>query len=63
MNAITIYVVANVIGFQRLAQRFVGGDIRLALGNYADLVQAAVGTALAFWVVYELYKRKIFLRL
>jgi predicted acyltransferase len=63
MNAITIYIVANVVNFHRLADRFVGGDIKLFLGNYAALVQAIAGTALGFWLVHYLYRRKIFLRL
>jgi predicted acyltransferase len=62
-NAITIYIVANVANFHRLALRFVGGDIRIVLGNFADLAQAIVGTAFALCVVHFLYRRKIFLRL
>jgi predicted acyltransferase len=63
MNAITIYITANVANFQRLALRFVGGDVRALLGNYADLAQAILATAFAFCVVSFLYRRKIFLRL
>jgi predicted acyltransferase len=63
MNAITIYILANIVGFHRLALRFVGGDIRVLLGNFADLVQALIATAFAFCVVHFLYRRKIFLRL
>jgi predicted acyltransferase len=63
MNAITIYIIANIVGFHRLALRFVGGDIRVLLGNFADLVQALIATAFALCVVHFLYRRKIFLRL
>ena len=63
MNAITIYIVANVVNFHKLALRFVGGDIAAFLGNYAGFVQAIVGTVLGFWLVYFLYRRSIFLRL
>jgi len=63
MNALTIYVAASVVGFHRLALRFVGGDIRASLGNFGDFVQALLGTAFAFLVVHFLYRRKIFLRL
>jgi hypothetical protein len=63
MNAITIYIIANMVGFHRLALRFVGGDIRILLGNFADLAQAIVGTAFALCVVHFLYRRKLFLRL
>lgn len=63
MNAITIYIIANIVGFHRLALRFVGGDIRAFLGSFADLAQALVATAFALCVVLFLYCRKIFLRL
>jgi predicted acyltransferase len=63
MNAITIYLAANIVDFRRLALRFVGGDIRVALGAYAGLVQATVALGFAFCVVYFLYRRRIFLRL
>ena len=63
MNAITIYIVANVVNFHRLAARFAGGDIAIFLGNYAALAQALIGTAFAFCLVHFLYRRKIFLRL
>jgi len=63
MNAITIYIIANIAQFHRLALRFVGGDIRVILGNFGDLAQAFVGTVFALCVVRVLYHRKIFLRL
>jgi predicted acyltransferase len=63
MNALTIYIVANIVNFRRLAERFVGGDIRLWLGRYGDLVAAAVTVALALCVVNFLYRRKVYLRL
>jgi predicted acyltransferase len=63
MNAITIYLVASVVNFHRLAGRFVGGDIASLLGRYSELVTSLVGLALMFWLVNFLYRRKIFLRL
>jgi len=63
MNAITIYLVANMVNFHRLAQRFVGGDIRIFLGRYSELTLALVTGALGLWLVHFLYRRKIFLRL
>ena len=63
MNAITIYLVASAVNFRRLATRFVGGDIKLLLGNYSDLVTSLVALALVFWLVNFLYRRKVFLRL
>jgi predicted acyltransferase len=62
MNAITVYLVAGVVNFHRLAERFVGGDVRAALGSYADLAAALVTLALGFWLVNFLYRRKVFLR-
>jgi predicted acyltransferase len=63
MNAITIYLVANMVNFRRLAGRFVGGDIKLWLGPYSDVVTSLVSLALVFWLVNFLYRRKVFLRL
>ena len=63
MNALTIYLVANLVSFRRLALRLVGGDLKTAFGNCSDLVTALVALALVLWFVSFLYRRKIFLRL
>lgn len=63
MNAITIYLVSAIVGFQKLAGRFVGGDIAIALGSWAEFIRAIVALGLVFAVVNFLYRRKIFLRL
>lgn len=63
MNAITIYIVANMVNFRRVAERFAGGDIKSLLGAYSDLVLAVASLGLIFWLVHFLYRRKIFLRL
>jgi hypothetical protein len=63
MNAITIYLLASVVNFRRLAARFVGGDIKLFLGDYSDLVKSLVALAFVFWLVNFLYRRRVFLRL
>ncbi len=69
MNSITIYLTSNVIGgFRKLAQRFVGGDVKVFFDSHllkgsGDLIIAIVGLLLAFWYVRFLYKKKIFLRL
>jgi predicted acyltransferase len=63
MNAITIYVVTGVVNFRRLADRFVGGDVAVWLGRYAELVRSAAALGLALWLVWFLYRRRIFLRL
>ncbi len=68
MNSITIYLVRNILGgFEKLSLRFAGGDIHDFLESRVvgsgDLVLALVGIFLAFWLVYFLYRRQIFLRL
>jgi hypothetical protein len=63
MNAITIYIIANVVNFRALAGRFVGGNIKLALENFSELVLALASLGIVFWLVHCLYRRKIFLRL
>ena len=63
MNAITIYVVGNIVNFRNLANRFVGGDVAVALGPYAELVRSLVALGLALMLVWFLYRRRIFLRL
>jgi len=68
MNSITIYLANNIIGFRRLASRFVGGDVKSFLDAHitsglGDLVISMVGLALALWLVHFLYRHKLFLRL
>lgn len=69
MNSITIYLVAEIIGgFNSLANRFVGGDIKIFFDThiatgFGDLVIALSGLFIAFWFVRFLYQRKIFIRL
>jgi predicted acyltransferase len=67
MNAITIYILHELIDFQKLASRFVGGDIQAALNRAApgsgSLLVAAVAVALTLLVVRFLYQRRLFLRL
>jgi predicted acyltransferase len=69
MNSITIYLVENITGgFDRIATRFVGGDMQawfdshIAKG-FGDLMIALVGLFLAFVLVRFLYQRKVFLRI
>ena len=66
-NPITLYILDNLIGFDKLARRFVGGDIkRMFDTNFGtgagDLVIAIVGLVLASALAWFLYRRKIFLR-
>lgn len=63
MNALTIYIICNIVSLHRLALRLSGGDIAAALGNWSDFVNALVGLALVFWLARFLYRRQVFLRL
>jgi len=67
-NAITIYLVDNILGgFNGLAARLVGGDVQqfadthIAHG-FGNLLITMVGIGIAFALVRFLYKNKIFLR-
>lgn len=61
MNPITIYLVANMVGFPHLAQRLVGGAV--FFGAYGGVATALVSLGLELWLVQFMYSRKIFLRL
>jgi predicted acyltransferase len=66
-NAIALYMINNLMEFQKVARKLVGGDI----SNFLDatfakgagsFVTVVIGMALAVWLARYLYKRKIFLR-
>jgi len=66
-NALTIYLVTNIVRFPQLAERLVGGDVQLFLNRHVakglgDLTVALTGLALAVLLVWFLYRRRIFLR-
>ena len=67
-NAITIYLVNNLMGFGTVAQRFAGGDVKkwmdtsIAPGA-GDLLLAVVAVGLGLALCRFLYRRKIFIRL
>jgi predicted acyltransferase len=68
MNSITVYLASNIIGgWRKLATRFVGGDVKnyfdAHVTGLGDLVVSVTGLALAFWFVWFLYRKKLFLRL
>ena len=67
MNAITIYLGAEIIGFDKMAKRFVGGDVAVFLDRHllpgcGNLLVQIVALFLAFCLVRFLYRKKIFLR-
>ena len=66
-NAITLYFLENIVNYERLAARFVGGDVKAFLDNHlaagaGHLMAAIVGLLLATALAGFLYRRKIFLR-
>jgi predicted acyltransferase len=66
-NALTIYLAQAIVGFQTLATRFTGGDVRQFFDNYVTqgfggLVTAATGLLLVILFARFLYRRQIFLR-
>ena len=63
VNPITIYLARNVLNFNDLARRFVGGDIALAVGkDWAYLLLNIVSVGLSLVLLRFLYNRKIFIK-
>ncbi len=67
MNAITLYVAANIVRPRTLAQRLAGGDVKLFFDRLlgpsgGNLVIALVGLLLILWLARFLHRRQIFLR-
>lgn len=67
MNPITIYLLGNVISFDGVAGRVLGGPIAAGLDSISaglgDVVISVGGMLLAIWICWFLYRRKLFLRL
>jgi len=64
MNPLTIYMARNIVDFNALANRFVGGDVQKFTGeHWGYLLHTSVSLAFAMLVVWFLYRKKIFLRL
>jgi predicted acyltransferase len=66
-NAIALYMINNMVGFQAVASRLVGGDIYALLNaqvtrGAGSFVNIAVAVTLAIVLARYLYQRKIFLR-
>jgi predicted acyltransferase len=62
-NAITLYMAENILSFNDLASRFVGGNVQSAVGpTVGNLLTNAVSIGLALLLAHFLYKHKIFLR-
>ncbi len=64
VNPITIYMARNIVDFNKLAKRFVGGELGTMFGDdFGYLLYTTVSLALTLLLVRFLYKRKIFLKL
>jgi len=62
VNAITLYLLVELIDFHDLAARIVGGDIAGSIAAYGSLVVSIVMMLLILLLARFLYKRQIFLR-
>ena len=54
-NAITLYLAVNIVSFNKLADRFAGGDMKAFLDThvaqgFGQLVVALVGLSLVIWL-------------
>ena len=67
-NALTIYLISNIVDFDALSKRFAGGAVEswcdTTLGAHSgSVVLALVGLTLCFLICRALHRRQIFLRL
>ncbi len=63
MNPITLYMIDNLVDIDKIASRFVGGQLNANFGAYGPAAVAAVGMLIMLAIARFLYVRKIFLRL
>lgn len=62
-NPLTIYLARNIVDFNALADRFVGGSIAAAVGpDVGYLLHTSVSLLLSMLLVWYLYRKGIFLR-
>lgn len=61
MNSITIYLIANIVNFDRVSERLVGGKV--FFGAYGPAVAALGALGLELALAWYLYRRKVFLRI
>jgi predicted acyltransferase len=62
-NAITIYMIHELVDVKKIASRFAGGDVSQALGRFGELGTALAVVGLTLWICRFLHRRRIFLRL
>ena len=68
MNAITIYLICNVVEMGKLAERFLGGELMAFVSAHThagvgELLVSLLALGFALLIVEFLYDRKIFLRI
>ena len=63
MNPLLIYMSTNIINYEALARRFVGGPIEEAAGRFGPMLIAVVSLSVSVLIVRYLYQKKIFLRI
>lgn len=64
MNPITLYILHNVLEFDSISARLVGGQLgETVFGSYAPIAIAACTVMLTFLLAQLLYRNRVFLRL
>lgn len=68
MNAITVYLVRQMVNVSEIAQRLTGGDVAHWLNEWlgkgaSGVLSSAVSFLLIWWLAFFLYRRKVFIRL
>lgn len=62
-NAIFIYMASELVPFDKIALRFVGGDVGAWLGEWAGVAVATVQLGLEFAILWWMYTKRIFIRI
>lgn len=67
MNSIAVYLASNLVSFDQLSARLLGGNVSLALDavvpGLGGLAVSLGGIALTVWLAWALYRRNLFFRL
>jgi predicted acyltransferase len=60
-NAITIYLLQEIVPFEQVSRNLLGGSAR-ALGSFGPALIVMGALALKWLVLWDLYRRRLFLR-
>ena len=64
MNPITIYMARNIVSFDSLAKRVVGGELLTVFGEPVGIfLVKTVSLGFSLWLVHFLFKKKVFLKI